>query len=125
MAVLRQRNEPVRLLGRRLLLLALGVLIVVALFGVWNVYQKDRESEALKKQAQVQLSDLAGREAQLNADIATLQTDRGKEAALRQEYALAAKGEGLIVIVDPASGTPIEATSSAFVQWLHKTFPWW
>jgi cell division protein FtsB len=125
MAALRQRNEPVRLLGRRLLLGALFILVVIAAFGVWNVYEKERESAALKEQAQSQLSDLAHRQTQLNSDIATLQTGRGKEAALRQEYALAAKGEGLIIIIDPASGTPVQATSSAFVQWLHKTFPWW
>ncbi len=115
MATIRPRNDP-----------ALFILFVSAVFGVWGVYQKDRESMVLRAQAQAQLSDLSERQSQLNADISTLQTERGMEAALRQQYALAAQGEDMIIIVDATSATPVEeATSSAFVQWMRKTFPWW
>lgn len=122
---MRQRGDPVRLLGRRLLLAALLGLAIFGLFGVWNTYQKERESAMLDKEAQAQASDLVEREGKLTNDITELQTDRGKEEALREQYALAAKGEHVIVIVDqPAQAAPT-ASSSAFVEWLHKTFPWW
>jgi cell division protein FtsB len=126
MATIRPKNDPVRLFGRRLMLLALLVLLVAAVPGAWKAYQEDRESAVLRGQAQTQLNDLSQRQAQLDADIATLQTDRGMEAALRDQYALAAKGENLIIIEDATSAAATaEATSSAFAQWIHKAFPWW
>jgi len=123
MAIVR-RNDPVRLFGRRLVIAGLGVLVIVVASGVWNAYRKQKESAALRTQAAVQLRDLEERQSQLNTDIAKLETNRGKEEVLRDQYALAAKGEQLIVIVS-ATASPIQATSSTFVQWLHNTFPWW
>jgi cell division protein FtsB len=121
---IRPRNDPVRLFWRRLLLLGLFVLVVASALGVWSAYGKEQESAQLRHDAEAQLQDLTTRQAQLQTDIGKLQTDRGKEEVLREQYALAGKGEGLIVIVDPTPTEPV-ATSSAFAQWLHKTFPWW
>ncbi len=123
MAIVR-RNDPVRLFGRRLMLVGLAVLIVAVGSGVWSAYHKQQESAALRTQAENQLADLSKRQAQLNTDIAKLETDRGKEEVLREQYALAAKGEELIVIVSPTT-TAVQATSSPFASWLHNTFPWW
>jgi len=106
-------------------ILGLLALVVLAASGVWNAYQKERESGALRAQAQAQLNDLTTQQSELNSDINKLQTARGKEAVLRQQYALAAKGEGVIVIVNPSTSTEAATTSSAFVEWLHNTFPWW
>jgi len=122
---MKQRGDPVRLLGRRALLLGLFALAILGIFGVWGTYQKDREAAALNAEAQAQAADLAQREQELKNNIANLETNRGKEAALRQQYALAAEGEGVIVIVDQATQTQPTASSSAFAEWLHKTFPWW
>lgn len=125
MAIIRPRNDPVRLFWRRMAILGLFALVIFAASGVWNAYQKERESGALRAQAQTQLNDLTSQQNELNSDINKLQTERGKEAVLRQQYALAAKGEGVIVIVDPSTPTQATATSSAFAEWLHNTFPWW
>ena len=124
MAFFKQRNDPVRLFGRRLILLGLLALFVVAMWGVWSAYQKERESAGLRAQAEIQLDDLAKRQEQLNSDIARLQTDRGREEILREQYALAAKGEGLIVIVDPSTTTPLHATSTLMDK-IKKAFWWW
>lgn len=113
-----------RLFGRRLILLGLFALIVLSAMGVWSAYKKQQESRLLRKEAEMQLGDLSKRQAQLDADIASLETDRGKEQVLREQYALAARGEGLIVIVDTPPVAPTHATSS-FVDWLKKTFTWW
>lgn len=121
---IRSRNDPVRLFGRRLVLLGLFALIVLSAMGVWSAYQKEKESRLLRKEAEVQLDDLSKRQTQLDADIASLETNRGKEQVLREQYALAARGEGLIVIVDTPPAAPTQATSS-FVEWLKKTFTWW
>lgn len=124
MAILRDRHNPVRLFGRRLLILGLIVLVVLGISGVWSAYKKEKASSALRAEAEVQLADLATRQSQLNADIANLGSDRGKEEALREQYALAAKGEKLIIIVDPHASGEVHATSS-LMQWIKKTFSWW
>lgn len=125
MARITQRNDPVRLLWRRMLIVVLAVLIVVGVFGVARAFREQQESASLRADAEAQLQDLQTRQAQLDGDISGLESERGQEAALREQYALAGKGEGMIIIVDAATSTGQAATSSSFVDWLHKTFPWW
>jgi|SRR3989344_4846727 len=118
-----QRQSAVRLFLRRLGLLALLVVVFGAASSVWGVYQKERESKKLRAQAETERADLLERQGRLESDIATLRTDRGLEEALREQYALAERGEQLIVIVDPPTAEPIHATSTV-QQWLSNLF-WW
>ncbi|QQG38349.1 MAG: hypothetical protein HYS26_02250 [Candidatus Kaiserbacteria bacterium] len=121
----RQRNDLGRRLLRRLGLLALLGVVVFAISGVWGVFGKARDSQTLRAEAEVARNDLLSREAQLEADLEKLRTDRGVEEELRTQYSLAGEGERLIVIVDPSSTTPIKATSSPIKLWFQKIFPWW
>ncbi len=121
---IRHRNDPVRLFGRRLLLLGLFVLVIAGGAGVWRAFWEEQESTTLNAQAQVRLANLELQQTQLSAKVSDLETERGQEAVLRDQYALAAQGEHLVVIVDSTATQP-EATSSAFAAWLHNTFPWW
>jgi len=118
------RRDPLRLLGKRLLLVLLLLLVAVAISGVWKAYRKEQESLVLRQEAEVQLADLAKRKAQLEADITKLNTPRGMEDALREQYLLAKSGEGLVIIVDSPTPAPIEATSSV-KEWLQRTLSWW
>lgn len=120
-----QRHDPVRLFARRLILFGLFVVVVIAISGVWSIYQKERESSALKMQAQAQYAELVARQNQLSADINNLKSNRGMEAALRQQYTMGREGEKMIVIIDPATTTPVAATSSTLEQWVHRALPWW
>lgn len=124
MAISDRRRHIVRLLWRRLGIAGLFVLVLVAAGGVWSVYQKERESLSLRQEAENQYSTLSQQEAQLKNDIASLETDRGKEAALREQYAVGKKGEGLVIIVDPKASLPQQA-SSTIMQWVHKFLPFW
>jgi len=119
-----QRRDPLRLLGKRLLLILLFVLVIIAISGVWKAYRKEQESLSLRQEAEIQLADIAKRRAQLEADIAKLNTTRGMEEALREQYRLAKTGEHLIIIVDPPTPAPIVATSSV-MEWFQKTLNWW
>src|SRR3989344_3242175 len=107
-----QRQSAVHIFVRRLALLAMFVLIVGASTGVWGVYEKERESRTLRDQTERERAELSAREAQLAGDINRLKTDRGMEEALREQYALAAQGEKLIVIVEPPEPEPTQATST-------------
>jgi cell division protein FtsB len=125
MVTLRERRNPVRIFMRRLTLVGLFLLVIIAASGVWNIYWKDQESVALKQEAQAQLASIATQQAQLNASIAELQTARGKEGALRQQYNVGDAGEGMIMIVEPATSAPIVPTTTPFEAWVHRTFSWW
>ncbi|MDO8522409.1 MAG: hypothetical protein Q7S08_03935 [bacterium] len=124
MSTFEQRRDPLHLFGKRLFLALLVLLIAVAISGVWKAYRKEQESLSLRREAEVQLADLAKRKAQLETDISKLNTPRGMEDALREQYLLARSGENLIIIVDSPTPTPIEATSS-MMQWFQKTFWSW
>ena len=120
---IRQRNDPVRLFGRRVVLSLVVALVIFAGFSLWSAYEKESESAALRIEAEIQLADLATRRQQLDGDIAGLQSQRGMEELLREQYSLAREGEGLIVIVEPQPATSTHATSS-IMDSIRKAF-WW
>ena len=108
-------------LRRRILLAVLLVILALAVRGVWDIYEKERESQALRNEAQAQLSDLQKREVDLRGDLQGLKTERGREETLRTQYNLAKPGEGLIVIVEPQSSPPPPPEQN----WFEKAFSWW
>lgn len=120
---IKQRNDPVRLFGKRVMLLALFLLVCSVAWGLWGAYKKERESAILRAQAEAQLNDLLERQQQLSADIGNLQTRRGVEEVLREQYSLAAEDEGLIVIVDQQAASPTQASSS--MMDIIKNAFWW
>ena len=124
MRSLHQRQSAARLLLRRVGLLALFVIVLIAASGVWGVYKKERESAELRSQVERERDDLLKRQEQLEGDLALLKTDRGVEEALRSQFALAEVGEKLIVIVEPPSPQPLKATSTVR-EWLQKALWWW
>lgn len=119
-----QRQIAVKLFFKRLGLLVLFGLFAIAASGVWGVYQKASESGKLRKEAELEKADLVERQARLGEDISQLNTDRGLEEALREQFALAAQGEKLIVIVEPPSATATKATTTVG-EWFKNTFWWW
>ena len=116
--------DPVRLSTRRLLTLGLFALVIFGAAGVWSAYNKERESASLRMESQSALADLTQQQAQLQQSITDLQSERGQEAALRQQYAVGERGEGLIIIVDPATTTALEATTT-LLQRIEQALSWW
>ena len=126
MATLRERRNPARLFMRRLAIFGLCIGVIAGASGVWSTYQKEQASALLKEEAQTQLKSLSQEQDQLTASIGQLETKRGKEEALREQYGMAQPGENEIVIVDPASSSaPTAPTSTSFAQWIKSAFPWW
>lgn len=119
-----QKRDPARIFLRRIGLLALLIIVAVAGSGVYGVYKKERESRELRIQAENEYADLLAREARLKSDLTTLKTTRGMEEALRKQYELAENGENLIVIVEPQTPAPAEATTSPLREWFERLFFW-
>ena len=124
MAMRERQRLIVKLFWRRLLMLGLLTLVVFSLFSVWGVYTKERDSRVLRERAEAELAELQEQQFALSQRIESLRTDRGKEAALRQQYELGKEGETLIVIVEPEASEPVQATSS-IRQWVRKFLPFW
>ncbi len=112
-----------RLFLKRLGLFALCALVIAAAWSVWGIYDKERESSTMRAQAEAARVDLQSRESKLQADLSNVSSDRGIEQALREQYALAGQGEGLITIVDegPSSTVSQQNRSQSWWQWL---FSW-
>lgn len=116
----KRRNEAVRLFGKRTLLVALFVVVIFAASGVWKIAQKEEESAILRAQAERELAQLQERATQLEGEIRGLESARGVEQALREQYSLAAAGESLIVIVDPATSAPVEQPPAGVLERIKK-----
>ncbi len=123
MAFVRHKRDPVRLMWRRLLILIFCALVVVLLQGVWGVYQKERESRALREEAERELTDLQMREAELRSDISSLSTERGMEEVLRERFDFGKESEGVVVIVEPPSTEPPPRPTS--LERVRGWFFWW
>ena len=121
----KKRHAPVRIFMRRLLIASMLVIVLLGIFEVWDVYQKDMESIELKNEALAQLATLSAQQNLLNQRIMELQTERGKEEALREQYGVGAPGEHEIVIEEPPHTQPMAATTSPLKQWLQHAFAWW
>ncbi|RJR14024.1 hypothetical protein C4585_00955 [Candidatus Parcubacteria bacterium] len=119
-----QKRDPARLFLRRIGLVALCIIVFIAASGVYKVYQKEKESRESRVQAENEYAELQKRETRLKEDLAMLQTDRGMEEALRQQYELAESGENLIVIVEPPTIPSTEATSSPLQKWFEGFLFW-
>ena len=81
------------------------------------------EATQLRAEAEGRLADLESQQAKLEGDIEELETNRGMEAALRQQYAVAGAGEGLIVIVESEKASTRQASSTP-LGWIAKMFHW-
>ncbi len=123
MATIRPRNDPMKLLWRRIAMSALGVFILFSLWAVIGVFQKERESRELREEAEVQVKELQKREAALKARIASLETARGQEEALRDAYGVGKEGEAMVQIVEKAA-TSTPETKTENKTWLQRLF-WW
>ncbi len=124
MATFREKHDPIRVFWRRLGMVALLALVIMAASGVWNVYHKDRESRALRMQSELELAQLTQQQTQLNARINKLESPRGKEETLRQQYAVGKQGEGMIIIVDPEQSKESPATTTPAMHWIERLFDW-
>jgi len=103
-----------------------GVLIGVLLLGavwlaslIWGLAGKAHIAISEAHQTEAEYKQLETRKAKLQADLDTLQTPRGQDAAIREAFGVAKDGEEVIVVVPPAV-----ATSTPPRPWWRRIFNW-
>ncbi len=108
--------------------LALGALfciLVVFLYNIIGLYEKERETAKKKELILSQIETLRNREQNLSTDINKLKTEEGVEETIRDKYQVVKEGERMVVIVDEENKEKVEASTlsdHSFWGWIKKTF---
>lgn len=124
MAMKERHKALARLFWRRITLVSLMAVSVFAAFAVWGVYKKEQESRMLRLQAESQLYDLQDQQRNLSERISGLNTQKGKEAILREQYGVAKSGESVVIIVE-AEKADMAPEESGVRVWVRKFVPFW
>ena len=88
--------------------------------GVWNIYQKEKESSTLDSDSKAKLEALSSQAGQLTTNINKLSTDTGIDEELRLKYGVVKPGEEMIVVVPDDSATTSTSTGSVYSRFLEK-----
>jgi hypothetical protein len=103
-------------LYNRYTLIFLGLMIILAIHSVWDVYQKQEESQTLLSVAQSQATDLQNRATELQNKIAYMQTPEGLEAEIRSKFNVAKADENVVVVLDSDDVNSTTTTEVSFWQ---------
>lgn len=80
---------------------------------IWGLVDKVQVAVSKAREASLAYQITEEREALLQANVAALETERGRDAAIRTAFGVARQGEEVIVVVPPTTGAPT------------TTPPWW
>ena len=102
--------------------LLVGVLLIVSfwlVYLIWGLAGKAQVAVTQANDAKWQYQALEKRKATLEANVAALDTVRGKDAAIRTAFGVARPGEEVIVVVPPAPVAPTTTPS-----WWQQILNW-
>ena len=100
--------------------LTLSIILLFLANGVWNIYQKEKESSNLDLDSKAKLNSLTSQADQLKTNINKLSTDTGIDEELRLKYGVVKPGEEMIVVVPDDSATTSTSTQSVYSKFLEK-----
>lgn len=86
---------------------------------IWNLAGKAQIAWRQAHDTEAQYEELEARQAALASSIASLETPRGQDAAIRQAFGVARPGEEVIIVVPPATSTPTSTPS-----WWRRALDW-
>jgi len=86
---------------------------------IWGLVGKAEIAVRQAHSTEAQFEALEERRRTLEANLAALDTPRGKDAAIRTAFGVARPGEEVIVVVPPSSATP-----TTTVPWWKQLFNW-
>jgi cell division protein FtsB len=119
-----QRRSPIRKLAESRP--ALAILAGILLFSMWNLavfWRKMVETEKNREIAAERAEGLEESKKNLEAQVGKLQTERGVEEVLREDFGLSRQGEGVIIIVDEEGAeTEVKAEKKGFWSWIKGLF---
>lgn len=114
------RRPTKRRVGEYVLAGFLSLVVIWLLILVWGIARKEELARHAEHDTKAELASLETRRATLQANLNELETPRGQEATLRQDFGVAKPGEQVIVVVPPkaATSTPPRTFWQKFFGWL-------
>jgi len=105
---------------------ALAIIAGILIFSMWNLavfWRKMIETEKNKELAEERAAVLEESKKNLEAQVSKLQTERGVEEVLREDFGLSREGEGVIIIVDEeGEGEEVKPENRGFWGWIKGIF---
>lgn len=105
---------------------ALAVLAGIMIFSMWNLavfWRKMNETEKNRELAAERATALEESKKHLEAQVGKLQTERGVEEVLREDFGLTREGEGVIIVVeDESEKKGLEDENKGFWGWVRGIF---
>lgn len=102
--------------------IVIGVLLLVIFWLaslIWGLAFKAQVAISQANSAKLQYQALESRKSTLEANLAALATERGKDAAMRATFGVARPGEEVIVVVPPTA-----TTSTSSPTWWQSVLNW-
>ncbi|MBP9711530.1 MAG: septum formation initiator family protein [Candidatus Pacebacteria bacterium] len=99
-----------------------GLLLLFFAWGVVGLLGKMENTRKNKNIAEDKVRELARTKEKLSLDIVALDTDKGKEASIREKFGLAKEGEKLIIVVDEKSEIPAQKEDNGFFSFFRNWF---
>ena len=97
----------------------LALVIVWLLSLIWSIARKEEIARSTVQETRAELAQIKEREATLEANLAELATERGREACLRQTFGVAKPGEEVIIVVPEKEIPPPPS-----VHWWQRVLHW-
>ena len=115
-AQLPSKSHPIS--PRRVLAVLVALLVFFLLLtSVINLFEKYRGLKAERAELYKEQAAIARKKDSLKTTNAYLETDEGREQALREKYNLVKPGEGIIVITTPPPEKPVLEERSRVGRW--------
>ena len=120
-----QRKRNIRkFMYSPLVLIAMLVIFLILVSGVWGVYNKARISRLNLEREKTELAKLAVRQQKLSTSIEYLKTEQGVEDEIRTKFRAVRDGEKIAVIINTNTASTSSITSSTTESLLFKVFHW-
>jgi cell division protein FtsB len=117
-----ERGKIRRLLESRPILILLAGILLFSLWNVFGFWRKMSETEKNRQIAEEKATELEANKAHLESEIQKLESKRGVEEVLREDYGLSREGEGVIVIVEDQNKADKEEDEKGFWAWWKNLF---
>lgn len=121
----KKNNHKYKFWHSPIALLLIFIFLILFIYNIIGLIEKERETAQKKDLALEQLSDLRAREDLLKKDIQKFQTEEGQEEIIRDKYQVAKEGEKMVTIVDEESSSeqlPDKKENHGFWNWFRGLF---
>lgn len=113
-----------KIMESKLALVIFGICILFFAYSVLGLVFKAIETSKNKELAKEKIIELQKEKQKLTEDLNSLNTDKGKEEAIRDKFGMAKEGENLIVVIDDknAEEPKKEESSNKFFMFFRNIF---